>query len=618
MKTKMYKKIIFAVVLIIAIFLAVNFLILPNEARAQEAANELAWGGKQGIIGSAIGLGDEDPRIIAAKIIRVFLGFLGIIAFGLIVYAGWLWMTSEGNEEKIEQSKKILKNAAVGLLIILASFGIVSFIINKLYGATGGPGAGGGPPGQGGGLVALGSGIIESHYPARNQQDVPRNTKIVITFKEPMDRPTIILDSNNSGSLGDWVDSNSNNIIEEGEYDKIKSDNIKIYKTADGIISGQFATGLYVAVTTDSKTFVFKQIGGYIGSPSEKIWYTTALSKDIKKADGNAAFPGAVGDIGYDWSFEVSTIIDVTPPKIVEVIPIPATTEPRNVVVQINFNEAVDPISSSGQTANGFNNIIIKNNTNNGTMVEGNFYISNQYKTVEFLTEDECGVNSCGEKIYCLPANSSLSSLAKAATLMIAGEPVALIQSGGNLYDGIVDMADNSLDGNSNDAAQGPQNPTSPGFGSGQPPYNANSPVPADQGDDYEWTFNTNNTIDITPPVISSISPGINAFDIALNTVPEATFSKLLMSSSINTSNVGIISDPAINYWTEKTNNISLKQTTAKINHDLFNDNADYKPRFTSGIKDAYQNCYTPCSGLGVSGNPSCCNGAPNTGTSCP
>ncbi|MBU0619494.1 hypothetical protein KKB14_00240, partial [Patescibacteria group bacterium] len=44
------------------------------------AADADVWGGQEEGIGNAIGLGGGDPRVIAAKIIRVFLGFLGIIA----------------------------------------------------------------------------------------------------------------------------------------------------------------------------------------------------------------------------------------------------------------------------------------------------------------------------------------------------------------------------------------------------------------------------------------------------------------------------------------------------------------------------------------------------------
>ncbi|MBU1062651.1 hypothetical protein KJ700_00585, partial [Patescibacteria group bacterium] len=51
-------------------------------------------------IGEATGLGQEDPRIIVANIIRMIFGFLGIIAVCLILYAGWLYMTAGGEEDK--------------------------------------------------------------------------------------------------------------------------------------------------------------------------------------------------------------------------------------------------------------------------------------------------------------------------------------------------------------------------------------------------------------------------------------------------------------------------------------------------------------------------------------
>lgn len=112
--------------------------------------------------GEATGLGSEDPRVVAANIVRIFLAFLGIIALSLMIYAGFLWMTSEGNAEKVEKAKNILKGAIIGLLIVLSAFAIASFIISQLLSATTGDTEGGGgeggatiPPGGGGG----GSGI---------------------------------------------------------------------------------------------------------------------------------------------------------------------------------------------------------------------------------------------------------------------------------------------------------------------------------------------------------------------------------------------------------------------------------------------------------------------------
>lgn len=525
----------------------------------------------------------QDIRIIIAKIIRVIIGFLGVIALGLIMYAGWLWMTSEGNEEKIEQAKKLLTNAVIGLIIILASFAIASFILNSLLGAqsnvsvsTAGTGGGGG------GISALGSGIIGSHYPERNQQDVARNTKIVVTFKEPIDPATIM--------AGDNMNKN----------------NVKIYKTSDGV-SGAVTFDVKAGKTDDNKTFVFRPTQ-YLGSPAEKIWYSVALSKNIKKANGDAAFAGVIGEIAYDWMFEVGTFIDNTPPKIDSVIPQPAATEPRNVVVQINFSEAVDPISSSGifKNGSGFSNIKVVDNAG-GSAIQGTFYISNQYKTVEFLTFDACGINSCGNTIYCLPGNKQLKAFVAAATLAMASSSTAVFP-----YTGVVDMADNSLDGNGDAAAQGPQSQ------SNLPPFNAGNQTHAGEGDDYLWLFNTNNTIDITPPSVNRVEPSVGGAGVDLSAVPRATFSKLLMSSSLNSSSVNFKSGGSgYNYWITKNDDFSGKKTTANINHDQFNENANYAIQFNSGVKDIYQNCYTPCSGLGVAGNPSCCDGKASNNNSC-
>jgi len=569
--TKILKIAVCLFIVIMAIFLLSNFVLAA-------AAPDVGITYPEGT-----GLSNtQDIRIIIAKIIRIILGFLGIIAVGLIIYAGWLWMTSEGNEEKVGQAKKILQNAVIGLIIIMASFAIASFILNKLLGVADGNTAINPGGGSGGGISALGSGIINSHYPERNQKDVARNTKIAITFKEAIDPSTIITG------------------------DKINGQNIKIYKTKDGA-SGAVAFDVIARKTDDNKTFIFKP-AQYLGSPTEKIWYTVALSKNIKKANGDPAFGGVLGEIAYDWMFEVGTFIDNTPPKVESVIPQPSATEPRNVVVQINFSEAVDPISASGafKGGSGFNNIKIIDNATE-SLIEGNFYISNQYKTVEFLTFDACGINSCGQTIYCLPGDKQIKAFINAAALIALDAPSADFP-----YTGVVDMADNSFDGNANGKTEGPKSQ------SNLAPYNANSQTHEGEGDDYYWLFNTNNTIDTVPPKVDLVNPVVGGSGVDLLATPEAAFSKLLMSSSLNSSSINFKSGGAgYNYWITKSDNFSDKKTTAKINHDQFNENTNYAVQLNSGVKDIYQNCYTPCSGLGITGNPSCCDGKASSQASC-
>lgn len=93
--------------------------------------------------GTLTGLGTQDIRVTIMQVIRIILGLVGIIALAIIIYGGWMWMTSAGNAERIATAKKILVNAVIGLVIIFTSFAISSFIINALIKATGAGGGGG-------------------------------------------------------------------------------------------------------------------------------------------------------------------------------------------------------------------------------------------------------------------------------------------------------------------------------------------------------------------------------------------------------------------------------------------------------------------------------------------
>ncbi len=97
--------------------------------------------------GENIGLSQQDPRIVIANIIRIFLGFLGIIAVLLIIYSGWLLMTASGESDKIIRAKKIILGAVIGLIICLSSFAIASFVISQMLGAVNNNLSSSNPPG---------------------------------------------------------------------------------------------------------------------------------------------------------------------------------------------------------------------------------------------------------------------------------------------------------------------------------------------------------------------------------------------------------------------------------------------------------------------------------------
>ena len=78
---------------------------------------------------------NADPDTIydkAAKLINAALSIVGIVALIYFIYGGYLWMTAGGNEENVTKAKDILRAAAIGMAIILASLAIVTFLVGVL------------------------------------------------------------------------------------------------------------------------------------------------------------------------------------------------------------------------------------------------------------------------------------------------------------------------------------------------------------------------------------------------------------------------------------------------------------------------------------------------------
>ncbi len=90
-----------------------------------------------------VGLSTEDIRTSAVRITRNILGVLGILALIIILYGGFVYMTSRGDMQKVELAKKILLNATIGLVIIMMAFAIVSWILGVLSAGQGGSGSSG-------------------------------------------------------------------------------------------------------------------------------------------------------------------------------------------------------------------------------------------------------------------------------------------------------------------------------------------------------------------------------------------------------------------------------------------------------------------------------------------
>jgi len=78
-------------------------------------------------------------------------GLLGIVLLAILIWAGFLWMTAQGEEAKVKKAKDMIFQAVVGLVIIVAAYAIADFVLGSLSNATSGDtGAGAGGGGGGG------------------------------------------------------------------------------------------------------------------------------------------------------------------------------------------------------------------------------------------------------------------------------------------------------------------------------------------------------------------------------------------------------------------------------------------------------------------------------------
>jgi hypothetical protein len=69
---------------------------------------------------------------IIFKAIQYILAFLGVVAVIIILYAGFLWMTAGGNDEKVGKAKKMMIQGVIGMIIILLAYAIATFVIQRL------------------------------------------------------------------------------------------------------------------------------------------------------------------------------------------------------------------------------------------------------------------------------------------------------------------------------------------------------------------------------------------------------------------------------------------------------------------------------------------------------
>ena len=91
--------------------------------------------GTSGLInntGVGVKLSSNSPVTMAVNIINLSISFLGLGAVVIILIGGFQWMTAMGNDDSIKKAKKLMTGGIIGLVIVLAAWGIARYVVTTL------------------------------------------------------------------------------------------------------------------------------------------------------------------------------------------------------------------------------------------------------------------------------------------------------------------------------------------------------------------------------------------------------------------------------------------------------------------------------------------------------
>lgn len=92
---------------------------------------------QQGASSSAVCSADgkdkiSGPQGLLGRVTNLLALVTGIVAVGMIIYSGFTFITAAGDSGKIEQARKTIIYAVIGLVVIVAARGIILFVISRV------------------------------------------------------------------------------------------------------------------------------------------------------------------------------------------------------------------------------------------------------------------------------------------------------------------------------------------------------------------------------------------------------------------------------------------------------------------------------------------------------
>jgi hypothetical protein len=311
--------------------------------------------------GDTFGLVETDLIQIVISVVQWMLGLLGLIAVILLIYAGFLWMTAAGDKVKIDRAKNVIRNALIGLVIILLSWAIVLFVQNFFDDITNdGPPGGGCPTCGGGGLDPTELTITKIETSCGDgstfQQDVFLCSSVQVNFNHNLNG-TLTFPQGEGNLMTDPAQIHLEQCLEtNGDCSQTNNygpmdPNIQFYSGKTFVGDGRYEW------TLKQKTLGFWHVGLDFkpnwdyrvvipkGSNNQKIFNTDAAPKYLTRCiDGGCQDSGDT----FVWEFQTGTQNDTTPPEVVRIYPVspgdpdyPDRAVPLYPLIKVEYSEPI-------------------------------------------------------------------------------------------------------------------------------------------------------------------------------------------------------------------------------------------------------------------------------------
>lgn len=293
-------------------------------------------------VGDGLALSSRDPIEVILYILSWLLGIAGFLLVFYILYGGWLWMSSRGEQDKIDKAKRVLQQGVVGLVIIMSAWGITLYLLRLFSDATGTQLGGSNVNNCIGCSVPKGgsSFYVMSTHPSANQTDVYLCSDITVRMSDYVNQDTVTSDNwylQVEEGLGEGESCSANNSCASA----LCQDGQCVGETVAGTIG--FGPG------DSTKYFNF--------IPDEDLPEGTTYLAHVEGGEGGVVdADGVAMSSSYEWTFTTGSDTDEIPPVVEEngSSPFPVDGEVDvclNTVINFDFNEPMRVSSFNDDTA---------------------------------------------------------------------------------------------------------------------------------------------------------------------------------------------------------------------------------------------------------------------------